>query len=301
MESVEQLGRRITSARDLRTIVKTMKALSAASIRQYEEATAALAQYERTVRRGLDVVLDPALDSAALHAPRVPGRSGVIVFGSDHGLCGRFNHEVARIAAQRVGRWAEAGRQPVVLAVGARAVAALQDASVDPEEGPSLPNSAPQITQAVKALLLRIDRWTGRGRVTEVHLVHNRHGRGLKHGPRGFRLWPVDLGRLRRQRERDWPSRTLPTYSMEQSALTSRLLRQFLFVSLFRAYAESLASEHSSRLQAMQSAQKNLDDRLGELTVSFRRARQRAITSELLDVVSGFEASTGNGEAETGT
>jgi F-type H+-transporting ATPase subunit gamma len=80
---------------------------------------------------------------------------------------------------------------------------------------------------------------------------------------------------------------------MERPALIRQLLHQYLFVSIFRACAESQASEHASRLAAMQSAQRNLDERLEEVTMTFRRARQNVITSELLDVVSGFEAITG--------
>jgi F-type H+-transporting ATPase subunit gamma len=83
---------------------------------------------------------------------------------------------------------------------------------------------------------------------------------------------------------------------MQRKALLSRLLHQYLFVSIFRACAESQASEHTSRLAAMQSAQRNLDERLEEVTMTFRRARQNLITTELLDVVAGFEAISSQGD-----
>jgi hypothetical protein len=72
--------------------------------------------------------------------------------------------------------------------------------------------------------------------------------------------------------------------------IAAQELHQYFFVSLFRARAKSQASEHASRLAAMQSAERNLDERLGEVTGAYRRARQDAITAELLDVVAGFEA-----------
>jgi len=75
--------------------------------------------------------------------------------------------------------------------------------------------------------------------------------------------------------------------------LLSKLIHQYLFVSLFRACAESQASEHASRLSAMKSAQRNLDDRLNEVSMQFRHARQTEITAELLDIVSGFETIVG--------
>ena len=68
------------------------------------------------------------------------------------------------------------------------------------------------------------------------------------------------------------------------------LIREYLFVSLFRAYAESLASEAASRLAAMQRADKNIDELLEDLTRSFHRLRQSGIDEELFDAISGFEA-----------
>ena len=71
------------------------------------------------------------------------------------------------------------------------------------------------------------------------------------------------------------------------------LIREFLFVSLFRACADSLASENASRLAAMQRADKNIDELLDDLNGTFHRVRQSAINEELFDVISGFEALTG--------
>ena len=68
------------------------------------------------------------------------------------------------------------------------------------------------------------------------------------------------------------------------------LIREYRFVSLFRAYAESLASEAASRLAAMQRADKNIDELLEDLTRSFHRLRQSGIDEELFDAISGFEA-----------
>jgi len=85
-------------------------------------------------------------------------------------------------------------------------------------------------------------------------------------------------------------SRSLPTYSMERPQLLSALIGQFLFSQLYRAYAESLTSENASRLMTMQSAEKNIEERLAELNTEYHGQRQGQITSELLDIVSGVEA-----------
>lgn len=293
MESLEQLHNQLDSLEDLRTIVKTMKALSAASIRQYEQAVTALGDYYRTIERGLHVVL-----KNMQHMPTVPQSvesrpMAAIVFGSDHGLCGRFNEEVAGHAIRRMASVPAKQQKRFILAVGARAAAALEQEGEIIEEDFLVPGSAAQITATVQQILLKVDEWRENDGVYYVYLFYNRHTGSKGYTPADFKLLPIDLKKFHRLEEQAWPSRSLPTFTMERETLLQRLLNQYLFVTIFRACAESQASEHASRLAAMQSAQRNLDDRLEEVTMVFRRARQNSITSELLDVVSGFEAIMG--------
>jgi F-type H+-transporting ATPase subunit gamma len=177
-----------------------------------------------------------------------------------------------------------------VLAVGARVAASLDYAGEEVEENLSAPGSAEQITAVVQQVLLKVDEWVANESVHYVYLFFNRRSAGGGYYSASVELLPLQLQRFHRLEEERWPSRSLPTFTMDKDALLSRLLHQYLFVMIFRACAESQASEHASRLAAMQSAERNLDNRRDEVTMSFRRARQTAITSELLDVVAGFEA-----------
>ncbi|MCG6985272.1 MAG: F0F1 ATP synthase subunit gamma [Thiocapsa sp.] len=291
MESLEQLHRQLDSVQQLRTIVKTMKALSATSIRQYEQAVAALALYYRTVERGLHVVLKDTEPPAPPAPANQPRRLAAIVFGSDHGLCGRFNEDITEYARKRMASAAADPQHRLLLSVGARVAASLEQAGEVVAQDLLVPGSADQITATVQRILLTIDDWRKEARVHYVYLFYNRHsGGGRTYQPTGIELLPLNLHRFHRLQEERWPSRLLPIFTMDRGALLSRLIHQYLFVSVFRACAESQASEHTSRLSAMQAAERNLDERLEEVTGAFRRARQTAITSELLDVVAGFEA-----------
>jgi F-type H+-transporting ATPase subunit gamma len=293
MESLELLHRQLGGLEDLRTIVKTMKALSGASIRQYEQAVAALGGYYRAVERGLFVALQDTAHDPGLARPKSrPGRLGAIVFGSDHGLCGRFNEDIAEYALARLASMADDPVDRRVLAVGSRAALNLEHAGQTIEEDFLVPSSAAQITLTVQQILLKVDEWRAQADVSTVHLFYNGHTGGRGRRPTHFQLLPVDLAALRKLPEGRWPSRSLPTFSMDRDRLLSRLIHQYLFVAVARACAESQASEHASRLSAMQSAERNLDDRLHDVTASYRRARQGVITAELLDVVAGFEAIT---------
>ncbi|MCG6970060.1 MAG: F0F1 ATP synthase subunit gamma [Gammaproteobacteria bacterium] len=293
MESLEQLHNLLDSLEELRTIVKTMKALSAASIRQYEQAVSALGGYYRTIERGLHVVLKDMQRSPPppRHAADFK-RLAAIVFGSDHGLCGRFNEEISGYAVQSMASVQANANNRLILAVGARVAASLEQEGEVIEENFLVPGSAVQITATVQQILLKVDDWREHAGVHYVYLFYNRHSGGRGYSPTRLELLPIDLQRFHRLEEEAWPSRSLPTFSMDRENLLKHLLNQYLFVSIFRACAESQASEHASRLAAMQSAQRNLDERLEDVTRIFRRARQNVITSELLDVVAGFEAIT---------
>ncbi|NDY43647.1 F0F1 ATP synthase subunit gamma, partial [Dissulfurirhabdus thermomarina] len=175
MPALDALERTIATVTDLQSVVRTMKALSGASIRQYERAAEALAEYQRTVELGLQAVLGAGLRPAApADRRRRPGggRLGAVVFGSDHGLCGRFNEDVALFAAEHL-RPAAGGAGLRLMAVGYRAGGHLAALGLEPEKTRSLPASAEAITGTVQDLLLEIDAWMAADPDLTVLLFHN--------------------------------------------------------------------------------------------------------------------------------
>lgn len=293
MPTLEALRHTLTVVEELRSIVHTMKVLAAASIRQYDQAVSALTDYDRAVRRGLAVVLGESNGAAAnagfASAKRDQPPIGVLVFGSDHGLCGRFNEVLAAHVAEFL-QTLPASRRRVV-AIGLRQAAALAERSLAPEQQFPTPGAASAIQHTVRQLLLVLEQWQAVG-ATEVRLFHNRHRGGNSHEPTSFALLPLDSTVW--SREPTSASRSLPGYAAERADLLAALLREWFFVELFRACAESLASEHASRLLAMQTAERNIEERLADLNILYRQQRQEAITAELLDVVAGFEALVGS-------
>ncbi len=288
METLERLIQRLDSFGDLRDIVGTMKSLSAASIHQYEQAVRSLADYRRTVELGLHIVLRES-KLPPDRQPRKEGRLAAVIFGSDHGLCGRFNEEITQYALQRMDS-IPTDPERRILVVGQRASDLLVRADQPVTMALNLPGNANQISGIVQEILLHIDRWREDPGLDWLYLFHNRPSGRSSYRSVSLHLLPLHMERFHRLEERPWPSRNLPTYTMSREDLLSSLLRQYFFISLFRACAESQAAEHGSRLTAMQAAERNLDERIEELTGQYRRARQEAITTELLDVVAGFEA-----------
>jgi F-type H+-transporting ATPase subunit gamma len=121
-------------------------------------------------------------------------------------------------------------------------------------------------------------------------LFYNKTFGGAAYHPTHLHLLPVDPQWLRDLAVCPTPSRRLPTYAMARDQLFAALIREHLFVTLYRACAESLAGENASRLAAMQNAERNIEERLEELTRVFHQQRQSTITEELLNIVAGVEA-----------
>jgi F-type H+-transporting ATPase subunit gamma len=248
VQTLEALSRRIATTEDLRAIVRTMKSLSAVSIRQYESAVAALRDYSCTVELALQALLRdrPAMVPAA----PATGAAAVVVFGSDHGLCGRFNDEVAHFAHERLREMDAAGTSHRCLAVGARTEARLSALGEPVDERLLLPGAVGGLAALAQSVLVQIDTWgavDGGARVLLIH--HRRTGEGGA-GPHMRQLLPLSQERLRNLAGRPWPSRRLPTFTMSAERLWPAVVRQYLFSSVYRAAAESLAREHASRMAA---------------------------------------------------
>jgi F-type H+-transporting ATPase subunit gamma len=288
METLDSLRRRIESARELGGIVRTMKALAVASIRQFERSVEAIDAYNQTVDDSLRILLQNFTTQAG--EPRQKTIDGLlaVIFGSDQGMCGQFNENIIEFALRDL---ADTKRLQVV--VGMRAAARLEEAESDFLKIYPVPSAVEGINPAVYSLLLKIQDLRNTGQVEHVNLYYNHPISGSSYQPTRVQLVPVDLERFRTPPTNIPPSRSLPVYTMEGPRLLSALLGQYLFAQLYRAYAESLTSENTSRLMTMQSAEKNIEERLEELNTLYHSQRQGQITSELLDIVSGVEALTG--------
>jgi F-type H+-transporting ATPase subunit gamma len=135
-----------------------------------------------------------------------------------------------------------------------------------------------------------IDEWTRNQSIGKIVVIFSEHTSRASYEVKCQQLLPIDLEWLKSIQEQGWPTNQSPAFTMEPNQLFSSLIRQYFFVSLFRAAAESLASENASRLAAMQGAERNIGNRIDGLTQLFHQTRQMSITGELLDIASGFEA-----------
>jgi F-type H+-transporting ATPase subunit gamma len=289
LQTSEYLKGKIQSAQDLLGVVKTMKALAAISIRQYQRAVESLAEYNRTVEMGLQIVLRHSRETIPSTRSRA-ARLGAIVFGTDQGLCGQLNSIIVSHAMEEMEKTGVGRENRIIIAVGMRTVDLLEDSGQKVSEVLTTPGSTAGITSMVQDITVLLEDWRFKRQIEHMHLFYSEYLSGATYRPKTLRILPVEEAWLRRLKQRKWESRTLPIFTMAWEDIFRALIKEYLFVSIYRAFANSLASENASRLAAMQSAEKNIEERLEELYLHFHRQRQMTITEELLDIVSGFEA-----------
>jgi F-type H+-transporting ATPase subunit gamma len=289
-ETTASLSRKISSAGDLQSVVRTMKALAASSIGQYEKSVNALGDYYRTVELGLGACFrenPPAPAKAKRNGETKAGPIGAVIFGSDQGLVGQFNDIVADYAIKTL---ATLPGKPHVWAVGERVHARLADAGLSLMGLFTVPNSVQAITPLVGQIQIESEAHRAKGEYAQLYVFHNRPQSGALYEPVSQRLLPLDAPWAEGLAKVPWPTKSLPEIMGGGTTTLRALIREYLFISLFRACAESLASENASRLAAMQRADKNIDDLLETLHGTFHQLRQSGIDEELFDVISGFEA-----------
>jgi len=286
-DSTASLSRKIATAGDLQSVVRTMKAVAASSIGQYESAVRALDDYDRTVQLGLVACLREIEPPPTPVQHPATGAIVAVVFGSDQGLLGQFNDVIADFVVKTL---VALPVQKTVWTVGERIRSRLAESNLVLGDSFILPGSIGAITPLVGQLLMAIEAQRERGQIVQVYVFHNRPCVGTIFHPSCQRLLPLDEVWQRELTAMPWPTPSWPEVMNDAAATLLALVREYLFVSLFRACAESLASENASRLAAMQRAEKNIDELLEALSQTFHRLRQSGIDEELFDVMSGFEA-----------
>lgn len=291
MENLESLRRKLEGAEDLKSVVRTMKTMAASNIGQYESAVNSLGDYYRTVTLGI-IAFFREQDFNPKKEASTSGKTDAksicaIVFGSDQGLVGPFNDSLSDFVSNSLDEFT--GTKEIWV-VGERIQYRLMDLGFNITKLFSVPNSVNAITSLVREILIKSLEKFETENSKEYYLFHNQPKSGTGYKPVMQRLLPLDKRWIGVLREQAWPTKNLPQVAGGRDSTLKALIREFLFVSLFKASAESSVSENSSRLAAMQRAENNIDEMLDELGHQFHKMRQSAIDEELFDLISGFEA-----------
>jgi len=176
-----------------------------------------------------------------------------------------------------------------LIAVGGQIAAGLATLQRTVAMSFPLPSSLAGINPLVQRLLVEIERLKADQAIEEVVLLFNKPAAATTYIQEKARLFPVFMEDLPSETDK-WPSRSIPISAIGRDQMLSALVREYIYVNIFRSLALSMAGENASRLAAMHAAVKKIEEVSENLTMEYRQSRQNAITGELLDIISGFEA-----------
>lgn len=288
-DTLESLKRRKQSAAELASVVRTMKAMAASNISQYEMAVQSLKDYYRTISLGMYACFanESLLIFPSNEIKKNKPLTVAIFFGSDQGLVGRFNDILTRFAIQIL---KNITGEKVIWAVGERMNLELKEAEMAPVKVFNVPNSVTAITPLVNDILIKSEELRERNPEYHLTIFYNSPATGEGYRQENQQLLPLDKSWEQEIKKLKWPSKKLPQVIGGAEITLRVLIREYLFVSIYKACAESLASENASRLEAMQRAEKNIGEISEDLNQSYNQLRQSTIDEELFDIVAGFEA-----------
>ena len=276
MDSLEGLQKRIKTTQDLRSIVSTMKSLSAVSIIQYDASLKSLLEYGQTIDAGAYVLMRNGVLNAA-KPPKLPSekkKALAVVIGSDTGLVGKINRDVVEFAENTLKEKGFDSDRILYIAVGRQVIGRLESREVPLLASYPVSNSIKAVGTTASAILIKIDEVLHAEGITHVYLFFNRR-RGGSVNPASSLLMPMGEEWLEGLKRRKW---------------NSCLVQERLLIETATALTDSLTAEHHTRLMTMQAAEKNIDENLERMNLEYQQMRQENITTELLDVVSGAEA-----------
>jgi F-type H+-transporting ATPase subunit gamma len=284
MPSLKDLRKRIASVRSTQQITKAMKMVAAARLRRAQEAAERARPYAaKLTEMFTEVVAGLSEDAHPLLARRAEARADLIVLTSDRGLCGGYNANLLRQAEVFLRDHAEEKTQLVL--VGRKALDYFRRRGVAPLSEHAGVLGTPSAQVAGK-LADRVTARFAEGETDAVYLLYSRFQSAISQVPTIVRLLPVDA-----PAEDTSPVEYI--FEPPRPELLAALLPRYIQTRLLQALLESIASELGARMTAMDNATRNASEMIDRLTLSMNRARQAAITTELMEIVSGAEALKG--------
>ena len=291
MPSLKDIRRRIGSVKNTQKITRALKLVSAAKLRRAQNAMVELRPYAEKHREMLASLMTQLGGAGQAPHDLLQSREriravAVLCLTSDRGMCGGFNSNLQKLVARLVAEKTEAGQQVVVFPLGTRMERAAK------KLGYAVPEAFGNIIAAadidkIRSITERLSDGFLAREFDEVYLCSNRFKSALTQEPTTRQLIPVEAGEVE-------PSGSAlagdPYYEPNQVTLLQYVVPRYIEVQVRQAILESIAGEHAARMNAMSSATDNATEMVSTLTLQMNRARQAAITTELMEIIGGAEA-----------
>jgi len=288
MAGSREIRNKIKSVQNTRKITKAMEMVAASKMRRAQERMRHARPYADKVR---NIAAHLANANPEYRHPFLVRRdsikaAGVILVTTDKGLCGGLNTNVLRLITQRMRELERAGTKLQVTAIGNKGLGFMQRIGAKVVSQITQLGDSPHLEKMIGPVKLQLDAYAA-GEIDAVYIAYTRFINTMKQEPVVEQLLPLDPSKLQEtSREYSWDY----LYEPDAQSVLDELLLRYVESMVFQAVAENMASEQSARMVAMKSASDNAKKVIGDLQLSYNKARQAAITKELSEIVSGAAA-----------
>jgi F-type H+-transporting ATPase subunit gamma len=292
MASLKEVKDKIESVKKTKQITRAMNMVASAKLRK---AQARIERFRPYAEKFYDILGDLSAGMETAAHPLLERRDqvnnvGILLITSERGLCGAFNANLIDKGFNLAEEKRRNGQTPQFFCAGKKGRDAVRKSQYELAKGRVGIMDGFDFTLANELgsdLIFAYEQ----GELDEVHLVYGRFMSVVRQEPTALQILPVAPEAGAEQESRG-PGAEY-TYEPSPEGILNELLPRFIKVQVYRGLLETSASEHAARMTAMDNAQRNCDDMISNLTLTYNKARQAAITSELLDIVGGAEALKG--------
>ncbi len=279
MAQEREIATRIVSLGELSEIVAAIRAIAASQMQQALRSLEAIRRYSDTIRQALSDAAKMLPEAQAEPVTAEEAKRGLIVFCSEHGLCGGFNEHPIRTAEQ-----INAEIRPELIVVGSRGGQICRERGLVPHLVLPMATHSTGVTAVARRLATKVLGLLSEGLIARLEVAYARHGEGESVRIERAQLLPLELPAVARQ-----PERQPPLINLSPRRLFDDIAAEYFFAALENAAMQSFFSENSIRFRTMEAARHNIENKSDELSKLARRLRQDAVTTEILDLISGSQ------------
>ena len=293
MANLKEIKRKIGSVKNTQKTTNAMKLVSSAKLKRTEELAKRSRVYAAKLTELLNEIAQKmqqsnaeGIDNVFFRNVEKPKKVDIIFITADKGLCGGFNSQTIKRTSQLIAEYKAQDVKVRLRAVGRKGIDFFKFNNVELNDEIIGLSAAPDFKTAAE-FISEVSESYVNGETDKIILVHNGYVNMITQEIRQDQVLPVDTSKLELN--------TVSTSELEvepddDDTLLDALVKRYVEYTMYYSLIDSLAAEHSARMQAMDAATKNAKDMVKELNVKYNKARQEAITTELIEIISGMES-----------
>lgn len=293
MANLKEIKRKIGSVKNTQKTTNAMKLVSSAKLRRTEELAKKSRVYAEKLTELLNEIAQKmqnsnadGLDNVYFKDGENPQKVDIVFVTADKGLCGGFNSQTIKKVNSLLNEYQAKGTKVRLRAVGRKGIDYFKFNNIELSDEIVGLSAAPDFKQAAEFISEVADSYVN-GDTDKVIIVHNGYVNMITQALKVDHVLPVDTSSLTLDAV---STSELEVEPDDDDTLLDALVKRYVEYTMYYSLIDSLAAEHSARMQAMDAATKNAKEMVKDLNVKYNKARQEAITTELIEIISGMES-----------